>query len=88
MITVSSTENSSNANWSWRSLLRHEGLKHRLAFGGLELTAEDFHQRGLATAVRTDQTLAVAVVELDGTVFKKGFGPKLNCEVGGGDHGN
>ncbi|MNF74268.1 hypothetical protein D3C84_562960 [compost metagenome] len=61
------------------------GIQHHLAAGGLEVAAEDLHEGRLAATVGADQAVAVAVVELDGNVFKQGLGPELHGDVSGGN---
>ncbi len=60
------------------------GVQGHIAGGGRQLTREDLHQRGLAAAVGTDQTIAVAIGKLDGNVFEQGLGPELHGDIGGG----
>ena len=64
----------------------NEGFEHYLSGGRFEFSAQNFHQGGFAAAVCADQAVAIAVVEFDRNVFKKGFGPELYSEVCGRDH--
>ena len=65
----------------------HAGEELDVARGGLELAAEDLHERGLPAAVRPDQAVAVPLPELHGDVLEQGLGPELDGQIGGGDHG-
>ncbi|MNN48907.1 hypothetical protein D3C81_1634080 [compost metagenome] len=58
-------------------------LKHDLACGRLQVTAEDFHEGRLAATVGADQAVAVAVVEFDGNVFEQRLGAELHGDVSG-----
>jgi hypothetical protein len=57
----------------------HVRLQHDLAAGRLEIAAEDFHEGRLAATVGTDQTIAVAALNLTETFSKSGLAP--NCMV-------
>src|SRR5690554_5206115 len=61
-------------------------LQHDLSTGWFQITAENFHKGRLATAVGTDQAVAIAVIEFDRNVFKQGFSPELHSNIGGRNH--
>ncbi len=62
------------------------GLEHHLAGTLLEVAGEHFHQRRLAGAVGADQSIAVAVRELDGDALEQRLGAELDGDVGGREH--
>ena len=41
------------------------GIEHYGSGGWLEITAKDFHESGLATAIGADQAVAIAIAEFD-----------------------
>jgi hypothetical protein len=57
-----------------------------IAGAGFQHAGHDLHQRRFATAVGADQTVAVAVTELDADVFKKRLGAELDSEIVDGKH--
>jgi hypothetical protein len=61
------------------------GIDIDIARGRLQIAAKYFHKRGFARAVGADQAIAIAVAEFDRNIFKQGFGPELNGNVGSGD---
>ena len=63
------------------------GIDRDIAGTGLQVAAENFHQRGLAAAVGPDQAIAVALAERDGDIFKQGLRPELHGDIGGRNHG-
>ena len=65
----------------------HPRLQHDVAGARLEIAAENLHERGFAGAVRADQTIAVAVGELDRDVLEQRLGAELHGDVGGREHG-
>ena len=61
-------------------------LQHDIAGALLEFAAQYFHEGRLATAVRADQPIAVAVGEFDRDLFKQRLRAKLNGDVGSRKH--
>ena len=59
-------------------------VQHHVARRGLEVAAEDLHEGRLAAAVGADQTVAIAIAELDRNVFKQRLGAELHRDIGGG----
>ena len=62
-------------------------VEHDIASAGHKIAAQNFHESGLAAAVRADQPVTVAFAEFDGDIFKQGLGPELHGDVGGGNQG-
>ena len=62
-------------------------LQHHIARALLEIAAQDLHQGRLAAAVGADQTITVAVGELDRHPLEQGFGAELDGEIGCREHG-
>src|SRR5690606_5652387 len=56
-----------------------------VAGAGLQVTAQDLHEGGLAAAVGADQAITVAVTELDGNVLEQRLGAELHGDVVGGN---
>ena len=56
------------------------------AGGGLEITAEDFHEGGLATAIGADQAVTGTGRELDGDIFEQRARAELHGDIGGTEH--
>ena len=65
----------------------HVRLQRDVAGARLEVAAEDLHERRLATAVRADQTIAVALAEFDRDILEQGLRPELHRDVGSRKHG-
>ena len=56
-------------------------IQAHIAAGGFEIAAEDLHEGGLATAVGTDEAVAVAAAKLDADVLKQRLGAELHGDV-------
>ena len=65
----------------------HIGLQHDLPAGRNQVATQNFHKRGLAAAIRSNQTVAFAFGKFNGHIFKQRFGSELHGEISGGNHG-
>ncbi|RMU70218.1 hypothetical protein ALP23_05335, partial [Pseudomonas syringae pv. apii] len=63
----------------------HVRLQHHLPTRRLEVATEDFHERGLAAAVRANQAVTVTGAKLDRDILEQGFGAELHRDVSCGD---
>ncbi|TLD45743.1 MAG: hypothetical protein FAZ92_02005 [Accumulibacter sp.] len=52
----------------------------------LEFACQDLHEGRLARAVGADQSIAIALAELEGDVLEQGAGPELHGDVVGYEH--
>jgi hypothetical protein len=61
------------------------GVDTDIARGGLKIAPQDLHEGGLTRTVGPDQSITIAISELDGNIFEERFSSELYGDISGGD---